>query len=599
MKQKLLVGIVTCTCLATSLFGQGNYKNNLLIYPTVVNSSIIARDIETFPSNTMVTGLFPLATNVVPGVNNNSVVSRIFITDYKTGTFAFNKVYLMGAGLDIGTVNKVYSYTVNEIKQDNNGFVVCGSITKGIAPTFNEAFILNVDNIGNVNWFKRYTVANTFKTEFNSIEPIKVGGVITGFINCGYRIDSLGVRKAIACRVDTNGVPISSIVQLNEAPILGVQPNSEFKKVIVYDATNFALVGYCNQKLDTLLPCRVNGSCDILFSMFNISSNSLLSKAIGTGAFTNFDKQSDEGISIIKSDTELIILSKYYNANGIICPNYDLLGNLIQVNTAIPTNIATWQLKKSIKYNTLVNSNLDIPKDLLLDPTATATNRRLFVCGNYNATKSYLINPNFSLGNNVSFPKVISNFSGGLTDDITIDLNTPNRVIGIANSNKRFYSLYENANSSKILCSSDTIFFPYPTDTMKWANKPFINLVPISNLQPHVAFNFNVIDSLLCDSVTARYASDLDFESKISKVTVVPNPFSISTSIIVDNTSNDDVNMYLFDCSGRPVLNYNKDIINHRGITKINLEMRNLLLGLYLCKVIVGHEVHYVKLVKE
>ncbi|MBL7765761.1 MAG: T9SS type A sorting domain-containing protein [Chitinophagaceae bacterium] len=582
------------TLLMPTVFAQGDYRNDVHIYAT--QQRVNAADFEAHPNHMAIAGTYPPLSYSIGAITNPMNAQRIFLTDYITGNFNFRKAALI-TGVDVSTINTGYRYTVSEIKFDGNYYVICGNIICTLpASPFNDAFVLKVNTAGMYQWFYRYKIPSSSSVFFHSIEPVKTGTMTTSYLACGYRIDSLAIRRAIVMRIDSSGTVMTYAKQLNEPWVSGKPVNSEYRKVVFYSNTDYALTGYCNQAPDG---CGKSLQSDVIFSMYNLPNNTITGKAIGTGAFNNFNQRADDGISLVKIDTGLVILSKYYNAFGLNCATQpDHISNLIRVNPVVPTNSGTWLLMKSLKFNTLsgTGSN-DVPKDLLYESTSGA-NRHLWVYGNHVANKGYLIKINFNTATNLMTPKLMNNHVGNpLIDGKTIDFNTAGRVVGLTNLNSTAYSLFEITYTPNQGCQSDSNLFPYVQDTLSWINRVHDSLVAYQVLMPHTIYNIPINQNIICDTVVAKPSGLSGIDGSSDGLLIYPNPTTGMASVQFDAQTSGEYHLMLYDLAGHLV--HQQQGKYQSGINEWPIDLRRAASGLYMIYFECNGTKRYLKLMKE
>jgi len=576
---------------------QGDYKNLFVNHVPSSSTSVSPRDIETINNHIVVTGLLSPKSGDIPGINNPSNISRIFLDDYMTGVMNFKKVYLIGS-LDMPNISKDYSYIVNEVKYDGSGYVVCGNIrVKTVSTSFSDAFILRVDLAGNCLWFKRYPIQGSNTVCFNSIEPIISGSSLKGYVACGYRLDPIGGKRAIITRTDSLGNFPTSVLQVNEVPISGKYPTSEFKKVIRYDKDEYALVGTCGLLKDS---CGRMVQSNILFSMYNVNTLLLRNKDIGTGVHTISDRQSDEGVSLVKCDSGLVILSKYHYSGSMPCAGLpDYFGNLIHINPVIPSNVLTWQIMRSVKYTIDPNTYREIPKDLLFDPSSGAA-MHVWVYGDYSSNSGYLIKVNMSIPSSAILPMGINNNPGGTQMECkTIDFNSSGKVVGLSNLFQKKFSLIEITNSSSPACKSDSLHEQYFLDTLSWYNLHVDSLVMNVLLLPHKAFDVTVTDTFACDTVSSKSTGHLVEEQRHADISIYPNPVQSNAMLDIRVSEPHEMTAVMTDMTGHVILRVADSRKLLQGINRFTIDMNTFRTGVYLCIMYIDGKRSMLKVMKE
>lgn len=552
---------------AVQVFSQGNYRNTL---PTYANTlKVAATDIETLPNRILITGLR------VPTTLNPSFNQRVFFTNYSfNGSFPFNITYL-AAGQDIPTIDPTIKFDIKEVKSIATGYVLCGNIISTGPQNYNQGFIIRTGLAGNCIWAKRYSIPGSKSVFFNSLQPTSNANGAS-FIVCGYRGIGNGVKKALLTKIDSLGNVITGAIQLNEPLVGGMEQQSEFKKVIMYNAKFFALTGYCSQLKDS---CNDIVQSGMLFSMYELNTHVLRSKVIQSNPFALLDKKLDEGVSLVKTDSGVIILSRYSERDTVPCGfSVDMQSKLTLVNPVVQNNSATWLLVKTLRYNTSPYTlSYEDPRDLLYKPNSANV---LHVYGNYNQNNGYLLHLNFNAAQHVSSPLMLNNHTGlPSIDGKTIDFNTANHVVGITNLGTSKYSLFEVTASQSALCLADSIPVILYNDTMKWANLNHDSLVMLSNSVALISQNTIISNTVYCDTVWAKPA--MISESPNSSISVYPNPASEILTVSLTVLSEEPMRYVLYDITGKVI--FQKSWKPHSLIE--NLDVSRIPEGLYFISI--------------
>ncbi len=545
MKPKILVLIATFILASQDSKSQGDYRNLNQVHQVCTGSTVQPTDLEPVLGDLIITGKYAPAPYDIPGIDNSNNAFRIFLTDYFTSGLNFKRAYLITGVDDISNIDDQFRYKVHEIKYDGTDYVICGNISNS-PNSLNQAFVLKTDGGGNFIWFYSYDIPYSESLEFNSIEPITTGGVQHGYIACGYRVDTSKVKRAIVTRIDSMGIPNAQTLQLNETAIGTKHPQSEYKKVIQYDSKTFALVGYCGRLLDS---CNRASQRQVLFSMYDLPTDVVYGAYISTTPVSINDYLNDSGVSLVKKDSNLILLSDYTNLKTIPCnATPDVIGNLIEINPAITTMVGSWQILKSVKFNTLANANTDLPKDLLYDVNSGS----VWVYGNHTLDKGYLIKVNMATASNASSPKTIPNNSGSsIIDGKTIIYNSNGNVVGLTDLNLDRYSIFEMIHSSDSVCHSDSFDVSYLVDTLSLKILYHDSLNAVETYMEHTGYDITVDLDFICDTVESKHGMG---ESNSDFVTVTPNPSTFETTFSIWSTLDCNGRLVITDLTGRVVM---------------------------------------------
>lgn len=500
---------------ANQVFAQGNYRNVLPLNSTP--SSTVPVDIETITNHILITGL------TVTYNSNPNQVPRIFLTKFKNNSvYPFNRLYLQGVQ-DVLEIDPSVRFDVKEVKECDHGYILCGNIKEAdSANNYDEGFVLRTDLNGICQWAKRYTIDSSVSVYFNSISPCKTNGAYNNkYVVCGYRQIANDNRKAIVTYIDSLGSPIHGVWQLNESLINGHQQSSEYKKVIYFKDNYCALTGYCGQLGDSCFDVAQSG---ILFSMYELGNDVILSKAIHTLPNNNYDYHIDEGVSLVKTDSCVMVLAKYDYRGNIHCgsdPDYQ--AKLVLINPVNPSNITTWTIVKTLRYNlSTAFSQEEMPRDLLY---VTGSPNHLWIYGNYQADLGYLLHMNFNTATNLTSPMIMNNNVGYPNiNGTTIDYNTAGHVVGLTDLYAPEYSLFEVTPSQGWNCFADSMINKYYLDSLIWTQPHNDSLVLIDTEVPIITDSLHIHDSVYCDSVWAKPSRDV--ESSQLVLTVYPNPAS-------------------------------------------------------------------------
>lgn len=596
MKRILPIILITLS-FSQIVFAQGDYKNLFIHHDLATNTVVTPTDFETIPGQIITTGLFSPRPFDISGIDNSNKANRIFLDNYITGTLNFKKAYLIDL-FDNVNLDKEFKYIVNEVKYDGTGYVICGNINiKTPQISFNDAFILKVNLLGTYQWFNRYTIPSSGSACFNSIQPIMSGSSPSGYLACGYRIDGTSTKRAILVRVDTLGAVTVPVVEVNQPTIGGKYQASEYKKIILYANKDYALVGTCGLIKDT---CDKNTQSNVLYSMYNTNLNSILGKEIGTMPFTNSDKRSDEGVSLVKCDSGVIVLSKYYNGDTLPCAQQpDYQGNLFNINPVNPTNPATWQLLKSVKFNMNPFNSTDLVRDLLFDASSGA-NMHTWVYGDYALNKGFLIKVNMNTATNVIVPKLMNNNPGGLQMECkTIDYNTSGNVVGLTALYQDKFSQFEIANSTNIICRSDSGHVSYVVDTLKWASISFDSIQAVKALLKHKDYNFTAADTFACDTVFARHQFIAQTDESGQGISIYPNPTNGILNVIILSNKTQILSASILDITGKKMTALCNNQIIKEGQNALTYSIHDFKAGIYFCQIVLDNKQYVFKVSKE
>ncbi|QLH45922.1 MAG: hypothetical protein HWD58_10025 [Bacteroidota bacterium] len=181
--------------------------------------------------------------------------------------------------------------------------------------TFNDAFLMKVDSQGDA---MVYALPGTYATivEFSSVEAVISNNVAMSYVAVGFRADPQGIRRAILVELDSIGNVKGIGKQLLEPLVAGFQPHSAYRRIIAYDNQHFAVLGSCGQIADN---CGKFYQSDMVLSMYQAATQTLVHRRAGLNGFGLFNKLNDEGVSLVKVNSGLVLLANYNNANGLSC----------------------------------------------------------------------------------------------------------------------------------------------------------------------------------------------------------------------------------------------------------------------------------------
>lgn len=586
MKKTTISILVMLTVMfSLDLSAQGDYRNNLYNYTMSSSSTIKPADFVTFNNNIVITGKFPPLSNSIPNITNQFNVDRIFLTDYITAGINFNKSYLI-VGNDNINISSDFRYEVKEVKKDNTGFTVCGQIkcNSTSSGVYSEAFILKTDNNGDYQWFYRYKVTMANSTFFNSVEPIGNGGQTVGYVACGYILDSINIKRAIVFQVDTLGKVNGNVNILWEPQVSGLDQESEYKKVILYDNDTYSLVGYCGQVADG---CGKHYQSNILYAMYNVSSSTIVGNAYRSYGMSALDNFVDEGVSLAKLDSGIVILSQYYDNNGLSCNDMpDYIGHVLWLNPVNPSNNLSWLQIKDIKYNSDPNfPSIDFPKDIIYDANS-GTNRHIWLYNNHTLNTGSLMKINMNTNAHILPPKGMNNNSGlSQINGKTIAFNSFGNTVGLTELYTTRYSIFEIAPSTGNDCQSDSLQIGLYLDSLYQDVVIHDSVVGSEKIVPHKAYTVPLSIYYECDTVYARPSNDEGFE-KTPQMLIYPNPITDKAYVAI-NCLNDleIVHINIVDVAGR-IIRYHEFSNLSKGKNVLQLDMKNLQRGLYFIELI-------------
>lgn len=575
-----LLILVACIFCSNTSTAQSDYRHSLLDYAVAPNTIVNTSDFEVKNSQIAVTGLYAPLSNDIPGIQNSLGVNRIFLSLIHNNGTMIHKAYLLNA-IDAFQIQANYRYIVQEVKEDGFGYVICGMMNSILTGnSYSRAFVLKVDQWGDYQWFRTYQIPASLSCCWNSIEPIKNANNVTiGYLAAGYRVDNQYIKRAVMIRIDTVGNVANTLYQLQEAPIFGYAMQSEYTKVIRYDQQHLAAIGYCGLIGDN---CGKFLQQDILLTIYSLN-HSIASKRLGTSGFGAFNRRIDEGISLVKIPMGLMLLSRYYNGNGLPCVTQpDHLGCLSQVLIGTPMNPASWFVSKSLKYNAYSGFGFgDYPKDLLYE-TASGNSPNVWAYGQYFGNRSYLFRMNMTSGNFLQTPRLMNNHGGAANvESRTIAWNSLNRVIGLTNLMTNKYSVFEIVNNGNQGCKSDSTWFSFLGDSVYTDLRNHDSLTCLSYFVQHFSSDVTVNQTNLCGTLVAR---PVQGEGKVdggSDLKLFPNPADNQLTLRFNLENKSDCRVRIYHLLGRGVFD-RRYVGLDAGVQDLTMDVSGLSAGVYM-----------------
>lgn len=521
---KTIYLVVSLLFLMTTINAQSDYRNDIVQPACAPGTAAIPADLVTHNAVITVAGVYSPMSNDIPAIQNPSNAQRIFLSGLITGGSLFHKAYLLNA-LDAYQIQAAYRYQVHEVKFLANYYLICGSVScSNPGNTFNDAFLMKVDSQGDLQWFMRYRAPTQQLLSFQSVEAVISNNVAMSYVAVGFRADPQGIRRAILVELDSIGNVKGIGKQLLEPLVAGFQPHSAYRRIIAYDNQHFAVLGSCGQIADN---CGKFYQSDMVLSMYQAATQTLVHRRAGLNGFGLFNKLNDEGVSLVKVNSGLVLLANYNNANGLSCSTQpDHWGSLARINITTPMNPATWVSSKTWRYNVLPGFGFrDQPRDLLYE-TASGANPVLRVYGQYNANLGYLLRMQMPTGQHLMLPRLTNNHQGSPNaDGRTIAWNSQNRVIGLSSLFGNRYSVFEMVNNTQNGCKSDSMNFNFLSDSMFLDNRQHDTLSILAQSLLHFSADITVNQNYYCGSPMARPEEEQSLAQEESEtLNIYPNP---------------------------------------------------------------------------
>lgn len=589
----ILVACIFCSNPSTA---QSDYRHSLLDHAAAPNTIVYTSDLEVKNSQVAVTGIYAPLSNDIPGIQNAMGVNRIFLSLIYNNAALIHKAYLLNA-IDAFQIQANYRYVVQEVKEVGLGYVICGMMNSTLpGNSYSRAFVLKVDQWGDYQWFRTYQIPASVSSCWNSIEPIRnTNNVTIGYLAAGYRMDNQYLKRAVMIRIDTIGNVTNTLYQLQEAPILGYAMQSEYTKVIGYDQQHLTAIGYCGLIGDN---CGKLLQQDILLTMYSLN-HSVASKRLGTAGFGAFNRRVDEGVSLVKIPGGLVLLSRYYNGNGLPCATQpDHFGCLSRVLIGTPMNPASWFVTKSLKYNAYSGFGFrDYPKDLLYE-TSSGNSPNIWAYGQYFGNRSYLFRMNMTSGNFLQTPRLMNNNMGvANVDSRTIAWNSSNRVIGLTNLMTNKYSVFEIINNGNQGCKSDSTWFGFLGDSVYTDLRNHDSLTCLSYFVQHFSADVTVNRTNLCGTLVARPVQGEGEEEGGSDLKLFPNPADNQITLRFNLENKSDCTVRIYHLLGRGVFE-RRYVGLEAGVQDLTMDVSGLSAGVYMLMLDQGQGVQALRFVK-
>jgi hypothetical protein len=408
-------------------------------------------------------------------------------------------------------------------------------------------------------------------------------------------MDNQYLKRAVMIRIDTIGNVTNTLYQLQEAPVLGYAMQSEYTKVIGYDQQHLTAIGYCGLIGDN---CGKLLQQDILLTMYSLN-HSVASKRLGTAGFGAFNRRVDEGVSLVKIPGGLVLLSRYYNGNGLPCATQpDHFGCLSRVLIGTPMNPASWFVTKSLKYNAYSGFGFrDYPKDLLYE-TSSGNSPNIWVYGQYFGNRSYLFRMNMTSGNFLQTPRLMNNNMGvANVDSRTIAWNSSNRVIGLTNLMTNKYSVFEIINNGNQGCKSDSTWFGFLGDSVYTDLRNHDSLTCLSYFVQHFSADVTVNRTNLCGTLVARPVQGEGEEEGGSDLKLFPNPADNQITLRFNLENKSDCTVRIYHLLGRGVFE-RRYVGLEAGVQDLTMDVSGLSAGVYMLMLDQGQGVQALRFVK-
>lgn len=589
---------VSCLFLFTGLLAQSDYRNDIVQPACAPGTAVIPADLVTHNAVITVAGVYSPMSNDIPAILNPANAQRIFLSGLITGGSLFHKAYLLNA-LDAYQIQPAYRYQIQEVKFIGNYYLMCGMVScSNPGNTFQDAFLMKVDNQGDLQWFMRYKASTQQAMCFNTVEAVVTNNQISSFVVAGYRVDATGIRRALLVEMDSIGNVKGIGKQLLEPPVAGFQPHSEYRRMIAYDNQHFAILGSCGQIADN---CGKFYQSDMVLGMYQPATQTMVHRRVGLNGFGFFNKLNDEGVSLVKVNSGLVLLSKYNNANGLSCSTQpDHWGCLAQINITTPMNPATWLSAKTWKYNVMPGFGWrDQPRDLLYEP-ASGANPVLRVYGQYNTNLGYFFRMQMPTGQHLMFPRLTNNHQGSPnTDGRTIAWNSQNRVIGLSSLFGNRYSVFEMVNNAQNGCKSDSVNFNFLSDSMFLDSRLHDTLTIIAQSLVHFSADITVNQNYYCGSTMARPEEEEDgmAQEDTETLKVFPNPAQKQIRVRCWLEQGGDCRLQLITIEGRGVF----DRVwkeQSSGFVEWEVDLEGLRTGMYVLVVETNGQIRHLKFLK-